>query len=125
MVNKMTDEKEKKIQEYGWLNRRVYPTLYYDSTDTVYVNLIMRLEYEKLTKTEFFRAVVDGFINDNKHMTAFIEEYKEQKQVDNKRSRRMIKKEREKAEEIDKKFSLSPEDIENIFDLIDGGEVDV
>lgn len=125
MVSKMTDEKEKKIQEYGWLNRRVYPTLYYDSTDTVYVNLIMRLEYEKLTKTEFFRAVVDGFINDNKHMTAFIEEYKEQKQVDNKRSRRMIKKEREKAEEIDKKFSLSPEDIENIFDLIDGGEVDV
>lgn len=125
MVNKMTDEKEKKIQEYGWLNRRVYPTLYYDSTDTVYVNLIMRLEYEKLTKTEFFRAVVDGFINDNKHMTAFIEEYKEQKQVDNKRSRRMIKKEREKVEEIDKKFSLSPEDIENIFDLIDGGEVDV
>jgi len=121
----MTDEKEKKIHEYGWLNRRVYPTLYYDSTDTVYVNLIMKLEYEKLTKTEFFRAIVDGFINDDKHITAFIEEYKETKQVDNKRSRGMIKKEREKSDEINKKFALSPEDIENIFDLIDGGEVDV
>ena len=27
----------------------------------------------------------------------------------------MIKKEREKSDEIDKKFALSPEDIENIF----------
>jgi hypothetical protein len=118
----MSDEK---IPEYGWLNRRVFPTLYYDATDTVYVNLIMKLEYEKLTKTEFFRALVEGFIEDNKHISAFIEEYKESKQIDNKRSRRMIKKEREKAEDINNKFSLSPEDIENIFDLIDGGEVDV
>ena len=31
----------------------------------------------------------------------------------------MIKKEREKVEEIDKKFSLSPEDIENIFDILE------
>jgi len=121
----MTDDKEKKIHEYGWLNRRVYPSLYYDSTDTVYVNLIMKLEYEKLKKTEFFRAIVDGFISDNKHIAAFVEEYKEAKQVDHKRSRKMIKREREKAEEIDRRFSLSPEDIENIFDLIDGGDVDV
>ena len=78
----MTDEKEKKIQEYGWLNRRVYPTLYYASTDTVYVNFIMRLEYEKLTKTEFFRALVEGFIHDNPHITACIEEHKENKQID-------------------------------------------
>ena len=46
----MSDE-DKKIEEYGWLNRRVYPTLYYDSTDSERV--IMQLEYEKLTKTEF------------------------------------------------------------------------
>ena len=123
--NKMTDEKEEKIHEYGWLNRRVYPSLYYDSTDSVYVNLIMKLEYEKLTKTEFFRAIVDGFIHDDKNIAAFVENYKEAKQIDHKRSRRMIKKEREKSDEIDKKFALSPEDIENIFDLIDGGEVDV
>jgi DNA repair ATPase RecN len=120
----MTDEK-KEISEYGWLNRRVFPSLYYDATDTVYINLVMKLEYEKLTKTEFFRSLVDGFINDNKHIAAFIEEYKEAKQRDHKRSRRMIKKEREKAAEVDRKFSLSPEDIENIFDLIDGGDADV
>ena len=121
----MSEKKDDKIEEYGWLNRRVFPTLYYDATDTVYVNLIMKLEYEKLTKTEFFRAIVDGFINDDKHISAFIEGHKEAKQIDHKRSRRMIRKEREKAEEIDSKFSLSPEDIENIFDLIDGGDVDV
>ena len=116
---------EEKIEEYGQLNRRVFPTLYYDSTDTVYVNLIMKLEYEKLTKTEFFRALVEGFIHDNPHITAFIEEHKENKQIDNKRSRRMIKKEREKAQEIDKRFGLTSEDIENIFDLIEMEEGDV
>ena len=114
-----------KIEEYGQLNRRVYPTLYYDSTDTVYVNLIMKLEYEKLTKTEFFRALVDGFIGDNKHINAFIEEYKENKQIDNKSNRKMIRKEREEADDVDRRFALSPEDIENIFDLIELEEYDV
>ena len=113
-----------KIEEYGQLNRRVYPTLYYDSTDSVYVNFIMKLEYEKLTKTEFFRAVVNGFIDGDKDISSFIENYKERKELDSKRSRRMIKREREKADEIDKRFALTPEDIENIFDLI-GGDEDV
>tara|TARA_Y100001938_G_C8013286_1_gene391225 strand:+ start:358 stop:708 length:351 start_codon:yes stop_codon:yes gene_type:complete len=113
-----------KIEEYGQLNRRVYPTLYYDSTDSVYVNFIMKLEYEKLTKTEFFRAVVNGFIDGDKDINSFIENYKERKELDSKRSRRMIKREREKADEIDKRFALTPEDIENIFDLI-GGDEDV
>jgi len=112
-----------KIEEYGQLNRRVYPSLYYDSTDTVYVNFVMKLEYEKMTKTEFFRAVVDGFIGDDKDMTAFIENHKERKEIDSKRSRRMIKKERDKAAEVDKRFGLTPEDIENIFDLIGGEDV--
>ena len=118
----MSDEK---IEEYGHLNRRVYPSLYYDSTDTIYVNLIMKLEYEKITKTEFFRAMVNGFINDNVHLNKFMEEYKEEKKLDNKRNRRLIKKEREKADEIDRKFGLTSEDLENIFDLIEMEEDDV
>jgi len=117
------DEVPAKIEEYGQLNRRVYPTLYYDSTDTIYVNFIMKLEYEKLTKTEFFRALVDGFIHDDKSITSFFEEYKEKKEIDSKRSRRMIKKEREKADEVNRRFALTPEDIENIFDLIGGEDV--
>jgi hypothetical protein len=117
--------KKKRYTSMAGLIEESIPVLYYDSTDSVYVNLIMKLEYEKLTKTEFFRAIVDGFIHDDKNIAAFVENYKEAKQIDHKRSRRMIKKEREKSDEIDKKFALSPEDIENIFDLIDGGEVDV
>ena len=84
----------------------------------------MKLEYEKMTKTEFFRAVVNAFIEGDKDMTSFIENYKERKEIDSKRSRKMIKRERDKAEEIDRRFALSPEDIENIFDLI-GGDEDV
>jgi hypothetical protein len=124
-MSEKKDEDNKVEEEYGWLNRRAFPTLYYDSTDSAYVKLIMKLEYEKLTKTEFFRAVASGFVNDDKNMTAFIEEYKENKQVDNKRSRRMIKREREKARDIDRKFGLTTEDIENIFDLIGSEDIDV
>ena len=120
----MTEEKkEEKIEEYGWLNRRVYPTLYYDSTDSVYVKFIMKLEYEKLTKTEFFRA--NGFIEEDEKINSFIENHKEQKEIDSKRSRRMIAKERKEKDDIDKRFGLSSEDIENIFDLIEGGAEDV
>ena len=118
----MADEK---VEEYGQQPRRVFPSLYYDSTDTVYVNLIMKLEYEKLTKTEFFRAIVDGFIHEDPHIRHFVEEYKENKEIDNKRNRRMIKKERDKAEEIDRRFGITADDIENIFDLIEMEEEDV
>tara|TARA_R110000824_G_scaffold72996_2_gene186030 strand:+ start:18219 stop:18611 length:393 start_codon:yes stop_codon:yes gene_type:complete len=122
----MTEEQKKeKIEEYGWLNRRIFPTLYYDSTDSVYVKLIMKLEYEKLTKTEFFRAIVNGFINDDKNLNTFIEKYKENKETDSKRSRKMIAKEREQSAAIDKRFGLTSEDLENIFDLIEGGSEDV
>ena len=122
----MTEEQKKeKIEEYGWLNRRIFPTLYYDSTDSVYVRLIMKLEYEKLTKTEFFRAIVNGFINDDKNLNTFIEKYKENKETDSKRSRKMIAKEREQSAAIDKRFGLTSEDLENIFDLIEGGSEDV
>ena len=103
----------------------MFPSLYIDSQDSVYVRLIMKLEYEKLTKTEFFRAIVHGFIDDDKDITSFVERYKERKEIDSKRSRRMIRKEREKADAIDKKFALSPEDIENIFDLIESEDDDV
>ena len=37
----------------------------------------------------------------------------------------MIEKERKEAEEIDKRFGLTSEDIENIFDWIEGGAEDV
>ena len=37
----------------------------------------------------------------------------------------MIKKERDKAEEIDRRFGLTADDIENIFDLIEMEEGDV
>jgi len=123
----MTDEKKEEIieEEYGWLNRRMFPSLYIDSQDSVYVRMIMKLEYEKLTKTEFFRAIVHGFIDDDKDINSFIARYKEDRQVDSKRSRRMIKKQRDEADAIDRKFALSPEDIENIFDLIDSEEEDV
>jgi len=123
----MTEENKDQTveEEYGWLNRRVFPSLYIDSQDSVYVRLIMKLEYEKLTKTEFFRAIVHGFIDDDKNINSFIERYKEQKEIDSKRSRRMIKKEREKAADIDKRFALSSEDLENIFDLIESEDEDV
>ena len=123
----MTEEKKDETikEEYGWLNRRVFPSLYIDSQDSVYVRLIMKLEYEKLTKTEFFRAIVHGFIDGDRDINSFIERYKERKEIDSKRSRRMIKKEREKVAAIDKKFALSPEDIENIFDLIESEDDDV
>jgi len=119
-------KKENRIEEeYGWLNRRLFPSLYIDSKDSVYVRFIMKLEYEKLTKTEFFRTIVNGFIDDDKDINSFIERHKERKEIDSKRSRRMIKKEREKAAAIDRKFALSPEDIENIFDLIETEDDDV
>ena len=82
-------------------------------------------DYTEVSSTVLSDTIVNGFIEEDEKINSFIENYKERKEIDSKRSRRMIAKERKESDEIDKRFGLSSEDIENIFDLIEGGAEDV
>ena len=91
--------------------------MFYD-TDGRHAELKIKLQYEGLTQTEFFRAMVTGFLEEDPSVVEYIEEYKNNKGIQSKHQRGVISKERQASEEIKKNFGLDKDEISDIFDII-------
>jgi hypothetical protein len=79
----------------------------------------LRMEYHSLSQSEFFRACVEAVIDKEDIIEEFIESYKEDKgKLKQKKTRTVIKKERQQAEEMINKLGLGDDEIDNIFDII-------
>ncbi len=83
-----------------------------------HASLKIRLNYDGVKQGEFFRAILDAYVNKNEHILNFIEEYKKQKQIHSDEKRAKSKKLVQKGKEITTKFALNEDEIESIFDLI-------
>jgi len=91
--------------------------MFYD-TDGRHAKLKIKLQYEGLTQTEFFRALVGGFLEEDPSLVEFIEEYKEKKGTQSKRQRKIIADERAASAEVSKNYALDDEELSDIFDII-------
>ena len=91
--------------------------MFYD-TDGRHAKLKIKLQYEGLTQTEFFRAMVTGFLDEDPSIVEFVEEYKEKKGTQSKRQRKIIADERATAEEVSKNYALDDNELSDIFDII-------
>jgi hypothetical protein len=91
--------------------------MFYDS-EKRQVDLRIRLKYDGLNQSHFFRAMISGYLENNFHITTFLDEYKEKNQLQgiNKReaSKRLIKQ----GEDVKVTFGLNEDDIKSVFDLI-------
>ena len=91
--------------------------MFYDS-EKRQVDLRIRLKYDGLNQSHFFRAMISGYLENNSHITTFLDEYKEKNQLQgiNKReaSKRLIKQ----GEDVKVTFGLNEDDIKSVFDLI-------
>ena len=87
-----------------------------------HVDLRLRLRHDELSQVKFFKAIVDGYLANDELIINFINNYKEKEKIQSatkrKKSMRLIKDGKEQA----KKFAFSEEEIENIFDIIEGEE---
>jgi len=91
----------------------------FEETDHQHAKFIIRLRHNSISQSEFFRAIVEGFIKSDERICSFIEERaKGQKSMNEQRIKksRMLKK---SGHQRIKDFALSGEEIENIFDLIE------
>ena len=91
----------------------------FESSTHKHAQLKVRLEYDSLTQAEFFRSLIEGYLNKDTRILKFVEEYKASKGKDSKRNNKYRKKDNEKADDLLQKFGIKDDELESIFDLIE------
>lgn len=88
-------------------------------TDDQHARMIARLRYDRLTQGNFFRGLVELYVQNDIDMARVIEKIKEIKTTMGKKKRKYTLKEIEKGEEMKKDFGLSEDEKNFVFDLIE------
>lgn len=91
----------------------------FEDTDKKHADLKIRLYADGLAQGEFFRMIVDGYVDRDDRIVDFVEECKEEKNIQSKQKRAKSKKIHNKANKVIKKFALSEREVENIFNLLE------
>jgi hypothetical protein len=101
--------------EYGKLDKRIS----FMDTDKRNADLIIRLKQDGLTKTKFFRAILDGYLNQDDRIMEFVNEYKLESGSQSKKKAKVVQSKIEQGKENKRKFGLNEDEIENIFDILE------
>ena len=97
-------------------------TITIDSLETLDTNLRIKLKFDDITKFWFFNEYIKGYLLGDPLLQPFIEKIKESSMMARKHKLKKNRQLLEKEKEIKNKFGLNPDDIENIFDLIESEE---
>ena len=84
-----------------------------------HARLALRLRYDKLTQGNFFRAIVDLYVQNDIDMVKIIEKIKQKNSTIGKRAAGRASKEIYKGEELKEQFGFSENETKFIFDLIE------
>ena len=94
-------------------------TITINSLETLDTNLRIKLKFDDITKFWFFNEYIKGYLLDDPLLQPFIEKIKESSMMARKHKLKKNRQLLEKEKEIKNKFGLNPDEIENIFDLIE------
>lgn len=101
--------------QYG----RELKKIVFEETDHQHAKFIIRLRHNSISQSDFFRAIIDGLINDDDRICSFIEDYTRERKTMNKqrieKSRMLKNSGRQKMRD----FSFSKNEIEEIFDILE------
>ncbi len=102
----MTDQAKKKV-------------VFYD-TDKRHADLKIRLHYDGLTQSHFFRSMITGYLEKDAAMMDYITRLKESDGIHSVKKRKDSESLIEKGEVLKNKFAIFEDsEVENIFDLIE------
>ena len=92
--------------------------VFYEKEDR-HAKFLIRLHYDNIKQGEFFRAIMNGYVEGNEDLFNFLQSYK----LNNAKSKRQISivaKEKIRSNDIGRSFSiLSDEEKESIFDILE------
>ena len=91
--------------------------MFYD-TGKRQADLRIRLKYDGLNQSQFFRAMITGYLDQDERIMGFIDELKKEYVVQGKEKRTRSNKLTTEGHATRKKFLLDDSDVENIFDIL-------
>lgn len=94
-------------------------------SDKRHAELLLKLRRDGLSRADFFREVISGYIDNNSDIVSFITKLKESKARVGKKKISKVYNEIEEGKTLVEKLGLSDEDIDFVFDLIERGEDDI
>ncbi len=93
---------------------------------TFYVNtkrkaeLKIKLFSDGLTQSAFFRSVINAYLEENEAFMSWMEVCKDKTgKLQSKSLKTKMARERKKIKELENKFALNDDEIENIFDILE------
>lgn len=96
--------------QYGKLNKKIVFT----ENDHRHAQLILRLKHDDLRQSEFFRAMITGYLKQDERIMSFVEELRTQSIKKQTKSKKL----RQKGKQLLNESGFSEDQIEDIFDLI-------
>jgi hypothetical protein len=78
----------------------------------------VRLKYDGLTQSSFFRGIIEGYTNKDPAINDYINRLKEIEQVQGTTKRKDTERLFQKGKDTTDKFGLNETDVESIFDII-------
>lgn len=79
----------------------------------------IRLNYDSLTQTAFFRAVLEGYISQDSLIVEYIERHKEQTGKHSQHKKKVIQKNINDRAATNRSFALDKEELSNLYDLVE------
>lgn len=99
---------------YGDSRKKV---MFYD-TDKRHADLKIRLQHDDLSQSEFFRAIVTGYLNKSDLIIEFINEYKSNNRKQSIKNISTSERLIIKGKNLESKLNLNSDEREDIFDII-------
>ena len=103
------------MTNYGMKEKKIIFT----DTDKRHADLKIRLQHDDLTQSDFFRAMLTGYIEKDTRVLSFLYDWREENKYYSKKKRKKAERLLNKGEETKSKFGLRQDEIENIFDLLE------
>ena len=92
--------------------------MFYD-TEKNQIDLRIRLQYDGMNQSNFFRAMIAGYLEKNEHFMAFLDQHMSDNELRSENKRKKIKRANKKEKEVKSKFALDEGEIDSIFDLLE------
>ena len=92
--------------------------MFYD-TEKRQADLRIRLRYDGMTQSHFFRAMITGYLEKDLDLMIYLDRHKDIYQVQGINKRDSSKQMLKEGEKTKKRFGLDENDIEDIFDILE------
>jgi hypothetical protein len=92
--------------------------MFYD-TEENQTKLKIRCQFDGFSQSQFFRLMLEGYINNDEDVLEYLKKCKEKYNIQGQHKRNKIDSIMKDRKDMQKKFALKSDEIENIFDILE------